>query len=121
MASVLAARAANKADAVAQASRFEAAVGETFQIKLKCNPTTGYEWELKSIDRKIAAPTGPVEFLQSPAQPGMVGVGGNCVLGIKGVKPGKTKAVLVYRRSWEKVKPVETFTAEIKILPKKKS
>ena len=97
------------------------AVGETFQIKLRCNPTTGYEWELKSINRKIAIPLGPVKFRESPAKPGLVGVGGSCVLDVKGVKPGKTKAVLVYRRSWEKGKPDETFTAEIKVLPKKKS
>jgi predicted secreted protein len=102
-------------------SQAEFAVGETFEIKLRCNPTTGYNWELKSINRKIAVPTGEVEFRESPAKPGTVGVGGNCVLGIKGVKPGKTKAVLVYRRSWEKGKPAETFTAEIKVLPKKKS
>ena len=114
-------QAVNRVGAVAGPSKVEIAVGETFEIKLPCNPTTGYNWELKSINRKVAVPTGPVEFQQSPAKPGMVGVGGDCVLEIKGVKPGKTKAVLVYRRSWEKGQPAETFTAEIKILPKKKS
>ncbi|MDD5627810.1 MAG: protease inhibitor I42 family protein [Elusimicrobia bacterium] len=113
-------QAVNKVDAVAQPSQVEIAAGETFEIKLPCNPTTGYNWELQSINRKIAAPTGPVEFRQSPAQPGMVGVGGTCVLAVKGVKPGKTKAVLVYRRPWEKKeKPAQIFKAEIKVLPKK--
>jgi inhibitor of cysteine peptidase len=119
LAAVAAARAADKVEAAAAPGKIEIVVGETFQIKLKCNPTTGYDWELKSIDREIAVPTGEVEFQQSPAKPGMVGVGGSCVLEIKGVKPGKTKAVLVYRRSWEKVKPIETFKTTITVVPKK--
>jgi len=95
------------------------AVGETFHIQLPCNPTTGYMWELKSLDRNIATPTGDIEFQQSPAKPGMVGVGGACVLGIEGVKPGKTTAVLLYRRSWEKLPPLKVYKANIKVLPKK--
>ena len=98
----------------------ELKLGKTFAIELPCNPTTGYEWELKSIDREIAVPTGPVEFKRRAAKRGMLGVGGTCVLGIKGVKPGTTTAVLVYRRSWEKDEPAETFTAEITVLPQKK-
>jgi inhibitor of cysteine peptidase len=109
----------SKVDAAPAPNKAEIAVGEVFQIKLKCNPTTGYNWELKSINRKIAVPTGPVEFQQNEATPGMVGVGGGCVLGVKGVKPGKTKAVLVYRRSWEKGEPAETFKTVITVLPKK--
>ena len=50
----------------------------------------------------------------------MVGVPGMCTLEVVGVKPGKTKAVLVYRRSWEKdVAPARTFTAEITVVKKK--
>ncbi|MCX5795762.1 MAG: protease inhibitor I42 family protein [Elusimicrobia bacterium] len=113
-------QAVSKVGGVSRPDKAELMVGEVYSIRLACNPTTGYNWELKSINRKVAAPTGPMEFQQSPAAPGMVGVGGTCVLGIKGVKAGKTKAVLVYRRPWEKQKPAETFTAEIKVLAKKK-
>ena len=96
------------------------AVGKAYVIKLDCNPTTGYDWELKSIDREIAAPKGSVEFKRNKAPRGMVGVPGMCTLEVVGVKPGKTKAVLVYRRSWEKdVAPARTFTAEITVVKKK--
>jgi inhibitor of cysteine peptidase len=105
----------------ADSQKGEIAVGEVFSIKLPCNPTTGFKWEVKSINRKVAAPTGPAEFQESPAASGAVGAGGTCVLRIKGVKPGTTKAILVYRRSWEKGEPAKTSTAEIKVLPKKKS
>jgi predicted secreted protein len=86
---------------------------------LPCNPTTGFAWELKSLDRKIAAPVGAIEFSAHPAKPGLIGAGGTCVLTLKGVKPGKTKAVLVYRRSWEKAAPAKTFTARITVVPAK--
>jgi len=110
---------AKPAAAAADSAKAEIAVGEIFSLSLPCNPTTGFNWELKSIDRKIAVPDGPIDFQKSPASPGLIGAGGTCVLPIKGVKPGRTKAVLVYRRSWEKGAPAKTFTARIKVLPKK--
>jgi inhibitor of cysteine peptidase len=97
------------------------AVGEIFSIALPCNPTTGYQWELKSINQRIAISTGAVEFQASPTAPGTVGAGGSCVLRIKGVRPGKTMAIMVYWRPWEKGKPAKTATTEITVLPKKKS
>ena len=91
-------------------------VGQIFHIRLPGNPTTGYEWELKSIDRTIAEPTGTIRYRQNPAPAGMVGVGGSFSLAIRGVKAGKTKVVLVYRRSWEKVAPLKTYTVELEVL-----
>jgi predicted secreted protein len=110
---------ASAKDADSAPLKGDIAVGEIFSIKLPCIPTTGYSWEVKSIDRKIAVPTGPAEFRKNPSAPGKVGVGGRCVVGIKGVKPGKTTVILVYRRSWEKVEPAKTAAAEITVLPKK--
>jgi len=105
--------------AEADSVKREIAVGEIASIALPCNPTTGYEWELKRIDRKIAVPSGPLEFRSAKAEPGMAGVGGTCVLPVKGVKPGKTQAILVYRRPWEKGAPAKTFKVHIKVLPEK--
>ncbi len=99
----------------------EIPVGEVFPLTLPCNPTTGYQWELKSINRKIAVTTGPAQFQQSPAKPGMMGTGGSCLVGIQGVKTGKTKAVFVYRRSGDKGEPAKTFTAHMSVVPKKAS
>jgi predicted secreted protein len=99
--------------------KVEVAVGETVPIELACNPTTGYAWEVKSLDRRVAVPAGPAKFREDPEARGMAGAGGSCVIGIKGVKPGKTRAVLVYRRPWEKGGPAKTAAAEITVLPKK--
>ena len=92
-------------------------VGEVFTARLPCSPTTGYAWELKSVDRKIAVSTGRPRFEKSPAAPGAVGAPGECVVGLKGVAPGKTEAVFVYRRPWEKKKaPLKTATAELTVV-----
>jgi predicted secreted protein len=97
----------------------EIAVGEIFQITLPCTKGTGYKWEIASVDRAIAAPAGAVVFRASADDAGKLGAGGTCSVWIQGVKPGRTEAVLVYRRPWEKKAPAKTFTARITVLPKK--
>jgi inhibitor of cysteine peptidase len=110
---------AKTAEPVAVSQKGEIAVGEIFTITLPCNPTTGFGWELKSINRRVAVATGPAEYQKGAAAPGMLGAGGACIVRVKGVKPGKTKAILVYRRSWEKVEPAKTVAAEITVVPAK--
>lgn len=105
------------ASAAADSMKAEIAVGEVLSIKLPCNPTTGYEWRLKSLDRKIASPSGPMRFQKDES--GLIGTGGVCVLTIKGIKPGRTEAVFVYRRSWGKSAPAKTFTARITVAAKR--
>jgi predicted secreted protein len=112
--------AAKAAAAEPAARKGEFPVGETFAIELPCSPTTGYQWELKSVNRRVAAPAGPVEFSAAPAEPGAVGTGGSCVLRVKGLKPGKTKAVLVCRRAWDKGEPAKTAVVELVVVPKKR-
>ena len=92
-------------------------VGETCVIQLRGNPTTGYQWELASIDREVVEPVGPAEYQQNQSKRKMVGAGGTYYFVFRGIKPGKTQAVLVYRRSWEKAKPAKTYKADIQVLP----
>ncbi|NNN05570.1 MAG: protease inhibitor I42 family protein, partial [Elusimicrobia bacterium] len=89
-------------------------VGEIFRVRLPCRPATGYEWRLKSVNRRIAAPAGPEIFQKDDS--GLIGAGGVCVVSIKGVKPGRTKAVFVYRRSGEKGPPAKTFTLRLTVV-----
>ena len=91
--------------------------GKIAAIRLYGNPTTGFQWELKSIDREIAEPVGEIAYSPNTTKPGLVGVGGLFSLKVRGVKPGETEAVLVYRRSWEKVEPIQTYKAKIKVRP----
>ena len=98
------------------------AVGDIFTITLPCNPTTGFQWDVKSINRKIALPKGPVTYHPITGTEGLMGAGGRCTLDIEGKRPGKTKVVLIYQRSWEKgKKPAETFKATLTVVAKKAS
>lgn len=106
--------AAKPAAADADSLKAEIVVGTTLPVRLACNPGTGYQWELKSLDRAIVAAAGEIEFRQPVS--GKIGGGGDCVLTLKGVKPGETKAVLVYRRPWEKGAPAKTFTVRVKVV-----
>jgi predicted secreted protein len=94
-------------------------VGEMFELVLPCAPSTGYGWEVLSVAREIAAPTGPVQYRQDPTNKGLQGAGGVCSVWFQGLKPGRTTAVLGYRRSWEKKAPAKTFKTAITVLPAK--
>ena len=113
-----AADAAPAADEDSRTVRKEISVGELLLLKLPCSPTTGYEWQLESIDRQIVKPVGEIDFLPSDGS-GPFGRGGTCVLGLRGVRPGRTDAVLVYRRASGSSREDETLKAELTVVPKK--
>ncbi len=98
------------------------AVGDIFMITLPCNPTTGFQWDVKSVNRKVALPKGPVTYHPIAGTEGLMGAGGRCTLDVQGMKPGKTTVVLVYHRAWEKgKKPAETFKSKLTVVAKKAS
>lgn len=85
-----------------------------FAIELAENPTTGFMWnatlspglELQSSD-----------FRQSPAAPGMVGVGGTRTWIIVAKDLGDQKFSAAYRRSWETVTGNEaTYSININVV-----
>ncbi|MBI4706631.1 MAG: protease inhibitor I42 family protein [Candidatus Omnitrophica bacterium] len=90
-------------------TRIEINAGEDVIITLDANPTTGYTWEIaKPLDKIIL---GKISSSYVPEETGRVGSGGKEIWVIKTLKPGKTKAIFHYLRSWEKnVPPVKTET-----------
>jgi len=81
---------------------FKISAGETFQISLPENPTTGYRWEINGSGapfvglekEEYAAPE------DGPAGP-VLGRGGTRSFIFKAVEPGRTELILRLRRSWE--------------------
>lgn len=72
--------------------------GESFNISLESNPTTGYMWEpefdtefLKLVDRK---------YVSDSTLPGFPGVE---TFEFEALKAGESEIKLVYKRSWEDV------------------
>jgi len=90
--------------------------GDTVQIKLRSNPTTGYSWALTDkLDEKVLKPNGN-EYKVNDHPEGMVGVGGNDTWTFQALAAGKTEIVLGYARPWEKDKePAKTFKTTVMV------
>ena len=89
--------------------------GDTIQIKLRSNRTTGYSWaEIKDkTDAKVLKSDGG-NYEVNPHPEGMVGVGGVETFTFTAVAPGKTEIALGYARPWEKDKePAQSFKATV--------
>ena len=77
-------------------STVQLATGDTFQVKLNENPTTGYQWTLETTDG--------LEIMNDnflPPATGLVGAGGIHEWDIKATASGTQQVTGVYSRSWE--------------------
>ncbi len=85
--------------------------GETLEIVLPANPTTGYTWEVKSGSETLLKQQGePVFTPDSKA----LGSEGRMIFRFDVVAVGKGSLVLLYRRTFEpEVKPLRTFGIRI--------
>ena len=91
----------------------EVAKGGTLEITLEGNPTTGYTWEVESVDDKVLKQEGEPD---SKPDSDAVGAGGMMTLKFKAEGTGKTDLKLVYHRSWEKDEaPAETFEVSVTV------
>lgn len=72
-------------------------VGQSLEVVLKANSTTGYSWKLKQFFKKGKATQLTGEKYESDPNPrGAVGAGGRTRFTFKAVSEGKTKISLVY-------------------------
>ena len=74
-------------------------------IKLKGNPTTGYNWFYEISDDSIIAVEGYVKYLGDEM---VVGAPSMFTYTITSLKPGQTTLRFEYKRPWETVEPIET-------------
>jgi inhibitor of cysteine peptidase len=81
--------------------------GQTFNVTLASNPTTGYSWALaKPLNAKLL--TLVTNIYQRP-ETRLVGAGGQEVWTFKAAGEGRTDIALKYVRPWEtNVPPVQT-------------
>ena len=91
----------------------EVAKGGTLEITLEGNPTTGYTWEVESVDDKVLKQEGEPDF---KADSDAMGAGGMMTLKFKAEGAGKTDIKLVYHRPWEEGEaPAETFEVSVTV------
>lgn len=91
--------------------------GETFYLRLKENPTTGYSWELRLSQGlgKVSDNYYPPDSSKS-GQP-LVGAGGVHVWEIKAVTEGNQQVNGIYKRPWENITGTEDkFTLNVEVV-----
>ncbi len=84
---------------------------DTFQISLKENGSTGYQWDYVISDADAASLISVDSYCFSP---NLIGTPVQKVWTFKAVKPGKHTIQFTYRRPWETdVEPLGTFKYDI--------
>ncbi len=73
--------------------------GAIINVKLRSNPTTGYDWYIKEKPGNITEKSKT--FIQSKTKKGILGVGGETVFTFKASSKGTGTLVLIYQRKWE--------------------
>ncbi len=94
----------------------EAAVGTRLFVRLRGNPTTGYQWQLAKAPDPALTSLGDAQYAPDRQTPVAMGAGGTFTFSFRAVRPGAATVRLVYVRPWEKDKPPEqtfTLTAQV--------
>ncbi|MCA1906029.1 MAG: protease inhibitor I42 family protein [Desulfarculus sp.] len=77
-------------------------VGQTLDLTLDSNPTTGYRWFLTQAPDPAVVLVETHAFVRDREATGQAGSGGREIFAIRGVSPGFTEMVLEYHRPWER-------------------
>jgi uncharacterized repeat protein (TIGR01451 family) len=80
-------------------------------IDLEGNLSTGYAWEVASVDDAVLQRVGQFEFEHYSD---VVGSAGRQTLRFRAAGEGQTDLVLAYRRSWEDAAPVKTYSVGVR-------
>src|SRR5690554_3092078 len=73
--------------------------GETFDVRLNSNASTGYSWHILEIGDNLQLVTS--EYRSDDVPPDLDGAGGYDLLTFEAVAAGTNDLVLHYKRSWE--------------------
>jgi inhibitor of cysteine peptidase len=90
----------------------EIVVGDELEIVLPRNPTTGYVWEVSSLDSSILK-LDSSDFVPNTKA---IGSGGLEVIRLHAIAEGSSEVRLIYHRTFERnVPPLKTFSATVTI------
>ena len=93
--------------------------GKKVEIRLKGNPTTGFQWRLAELKSEVVKADGKETYIPDKYDPPRVGSGGMYLFKFVAAKPGKATIKLEYLRSWEKNKsPAEKFSVNVIVAEK---
>lgn len=89
--------------------------GQTLNLTLPSNPSTGYRWLVQNPAAGILRSLGP-EVYSHPEDAGVVGSAGQSVWRYQAQTAGEGHLLLVYQQPWApEVRPVQTFDCAITV------
>ena len=99
----------------ANGTKVTVAVGQTVEVSLPGNVTTGYDWSLDPTTHGVPSLIATVaESYASTSPAGVVGAGGVRTFVYRAVSPGTATLQLYYTRAWQTgVPPAKTFSLTI--------
>ncbi len=93
-------------------------VGDTVQVILPGNPTTGYSWStsLSDKDAAVLQQQGDAAYTQESTDPSLVGGGGTFTFDFKAMAPGQVVLRFDYARPFETgVAPIQTYSVTVTV------
>ncbi len=88
-------------------------VGQTFEVSLEGNPTTGFRWEMQLPS--AAAALVAFENENFEANTSQVGAPAVQRFRFSALAPGRVNLVFKYRRAWEKVEARDERVVSVRI------
>ena len=93
--------------------------GDTLQVSLPGNPSTGFGWYADSLDKKILQQQGDWQFKSADSSPDKVGAPGTLTLKFAAASPGRTALHLVYHQPWDtQTPPARKFDVTVVVAKK---
>ncbi|MDQ7782957.1 MAG: protease inhibitor I42 family protein [Desulfomonilaceae bacterium] len=101
LASILAVLVVSWGVEASEGGRTKSVVVDTpFEITVKANPTTGFEW-VADYDKEFLSLKSKTYLRDASKPKDWVGVGGHATLVFVPLKTGRTRLRLLYKRPWE--------------------
>jgi inhibitor of cysteine peptidase len=94
---------------------FTVKVGDTIEVVVAGNPTTGYEWTALNDDAALLKLVGEPAYVADETDEDIVGSGGTYTFTFTATAAGQTTIELRYARAWESVQPLKTFKVTVTI------
>ena len=82
--------------------------GQSLEVLLASNPTTGFSWSVDEMDTTVLTKTSS-DYKPQSQDPLVVGSGGHDEWRFTAIAPGRTPLKMVYARTWESKQPADTF------------
>ncbi len=79
-------------------STINLSIDDPFEIELMGNPSTGYSWQVVTLDSTVISRIGDAEFKANDDKIGSAGV---YTFKFKTISAGQSNLLLVYKRAWD--------------------